>query len=171
MATSASLSEPQVLAHTKRRLFPEGDTQDTYAVVDTQFAREEWRPGQPVPAAIHETLAPYNHVRVGTGYPDLVGVRHLESDWLAVDRVGDDPPLVAVEAKGYAGGGVDVERGVVQAYDRLGEANAAYVAAPADAVTQTARALATELNVGVLAVDSGGDVRAVWVTASAGAAT
>ena len=42
MASAASLSEPSVLAHAKRRLFPDPGEPDTYAVVDTQFAVEEW---------------------------------------------------------------------------------------------------------------------------------
>ena len=159
MASTASLSEPQVLAHTKRRLFPDDGASSAYAVVDTQFATDEWRVGEPIPSPVRETLAPFNHVRLGSGYPDLVGVRSLESELLAVERFGDDPPLVAVEAKGYtADGAVGVRRGVVQAYDRLHEANAAYVAAPVDAVTPSVRTLATELNVGVLGVDTHGTV-------------
>ena len=64
-----------------------------------------------------------------------------------------------MEAKGYSDNrSVDVEGGVVQAYDRLHEANAAYVAAPEDAISQSARTLARELNVGVLGVDTGGSV-------------
>jgi len=43
MASAASLSEPRVLAHTKRRLFPDSDEENAYAVVDTQFAVEEWK--------------------------------------------------------------------------------------------------------------------------------
>lgn len=35
MASTASLAESAVLAHTKRRLFPDPDRDDTYAVVDT----------------------------------------------------------------------------------------------------------------------------------------
>ena len=157
MASAEPLSEPQVLAHTKRQLFPADDSTGSYAVVDTQFATDEWLGGQPIPAEIHDQLAPFNHVRVGTGYPDLVGVRLLDSAYLAVERFGDEPPLVAVEAKGYTDGGtVDVERGVVQAYDRLHEANAAYVAAPRAAISQSDRTLARELNVGVLAVEADG---------------
>jgi len=157
MASAEPLSEPQVLAHTKRQLFPDDDSTESYAVVDTQFAVDEWLPGQPIAAEVHDRLAPFNHVRVGTGYPDLVGVRLLDSAFLAVERFGEEPPLVAIEAKGYTDGGrVDVERGVVQAYDRLGEANAAYVAAPQAAISQSARTLARELNVGVLAVDIDG---------------
>ncbi len=158
MASAASLSEPQVLAHAKRRLFPDPDEPATYAVVDTQFATEEWLADEPIDPEVSATLAPFNHVRVGSGYPDLVGVRTLESDLLAVERFGEEPPLVALEAKGHVQGTVDVERGVVQAYDRLHEANAAYVAAPAGAISQAAQTLARELNVGVLAVDAEGTV-------------
>ncbi len=164
MAATAGLSEPQVLAHAKRRLFPDPDAADTYAVVDTQFAVDEWRPDEPVDPETRDQLAPFNHVRLGTGYPDLVGVRTLESDLLAVERFGEEPPLVAIEAKGYTGSpGVAVSRGVVQAYDRLHEANAAYVAAPADAIGQSDRTLARQLNVGVLGVGSDGGVEALEV--------
>lgn len=160
MSTTASpLTEPEVLAHTKRRLFPDDDEQ-AYVVADTQFATSSWLAGVEIDPAVRHALAPFNHVRVGSGYPDLVGVRRLENDLLAVDRLGDEPPLIAVEAKGYTDtGGVEVERGVVQAYDRLGEANAVYVSAPVDAVSQHARTLARELNVGVLGVGADGTVR------------
>ncbi|MHC3437132.1 hypothetical protein ACYJ1Y_03290 [Natrialbaceae archaeon A-gly3] len=157
MATS--LSEPQVLAHAKQRLFPAADDRGSYAVSDTQFATEEWLEGRPVPQDVREQLAPFNHVQVGSGYPDLVGVGTLESEFLSVERFGEQPPLVALEAKGYTDRGtVDVERGVVQAHDRLGEANAAYVVAPVEAISQSARTLACELNVGVLGVDGDGTV-------------
>lgn len=158
-SASRGLTEPHVLAHAKRRLFPEDVEDEAYAVVDTQFATDRWVEGERVDSDVSEILSPFNHVRVGTGYPDLVGVRALDDELLAVDRLGDEPPLVAIEAKGYTESGtVGVERGVVQAYDRLHEANAAYVAAPAAAISQSARTLATELNVGVLAVRSDGDV-------------
>jgi hypothetical protein len=159
MARAASFSEPQVLAHTKRRLFPDADEPNTYSVVDTQFAADEWLTGSPIPPAVREELAPFNHVQLGSGYPDLVGVRLLESDLLAVERFGDHPPLVAVEAKGHTTDGtVDVEQGIVQAYDRLHEANAAYVTAPERAISPSARTLARELNVGVLGVADDGSV-------------
>ncbi len=164
MASAASLSEPQVLAHAKRRLFPDADESNAYAVCDTQFAIDEWLPGHPISPTVREQLAPFNHVRLGSGYPDLVGVRTLESDLLAVERFGDQPPLVAVEAKGYTdAGGVDVERGVVQAYDRLHEANAAYVAAPVAAISESTRTIARELNVGVLGVTQEGTVEPLEV--------
>ncbi len=163
-SAAASLSEPQVLAHTKRRLFPDdGERGSSYVVADTQFSQSEWRPGHPIDPSVRDSLAPFNHVRVGGGYPDLVGVASVDADLLAVDRLGDEPPLIAVEAKGYASSGVDTQRGVVQAYDRLHEANAAYVAAPAAAITATDRTLARELNVGVLGVDAGGTVEVLEV--------
>jgi len=159
MASAASpLSEPRVLAHAKRRLFPD-DAGDGYAVVDTQFSSDQWLANEHVDPAIRDELAPFNHVRIGSGYPDLVGVRLLSDELLAVDRLGDDPPLVVVEAKGHTNrSAADVERGVVQAYDRLHEANAAYVAAPADTISQSVRTLARELNVGVLGVTPDGTV-------------
>ncbi|WP_293032398.1 hypothetical protein [Natronococcus sp.] len=165
-----TLTEPEVLAGAKNRLFPDSDD-PTYAVADTQFAREEWRPGKPVDPDVRDRLAPFNHVRIGGGYPDLVGVGRLESELLAVDRLGDEPPLIAVEAKGYASGGVDAQRGIVQAYDRLGEANAAYLAAPASAVSETDRTLARELNVGVLGVESDGGVAPLEVPRVVGSKT
>jgi len=162
MASAASpLSEPRVLAHAKRRLFPD-DAGDGYAVVDTQFSSDEWLANEHIDPDVKDELAPFNHVRVGSGYPDLVGVRLLSDKLLAVERLGDDPPLVVVEAKGHTNrSDADVERGIVQAYDRLHEANAAYVAAPADTVSQSARTLARELNVGVLGVSSDGTVEPV----------
>jgi len=164
MSSGALLSEPQVLAHTKQRLFPNPRESNSYAVCDTQFATEEWLHGQPIQAGVRERLAPFNHVRLGSGYPDLVGVRSLESDFLAVEHFGDQSPLIAVEAKGYTGSEVvDVERGIVQAYDRLHEANAVYVAAPFEAISQSNRVLARELNVGVLGVYVSGDVEPLEV--------
>lgn len=159
MAGTSSLSEPHVLAHAKGRLFPDDAASDTYAVTDTQFATDEWLPGHPIPEDVRSRLEPFNHVRIGSGYPDLVGVRVPEQELLAVDRFGDEPPLIAVESKGYAGSTPpDIERGVVQAYNRLHEANAAYVAAPKGAISSTDRTLARELNVGVLGVEDGGAV-------------
>jgi hypothetical protein len=164
MASTASLSEPAVLAHAKQRLFPDPEATKTYAVVDTQFVAEEWLAGERVDPDIRAQLAPFNHVRVGSGYPDLVGVRKLEADLLAVERFGDQPPLVAIEAKGHRENNVaDVERGIVQAYDRLHEANAAYVAAPAEAISPSNRTLARELNVGVLGVTGAGGVEPLEV--------
>jgi hypothetical protein len=163
MASAAELTEPRVLAHAKRRLFPESETDSSYAVVDTQVTADRWLADGSVDEEIRSTLAPFNHVRVGSCYPDLVGVTLPDDELIAVDRFGDEPPMVVVEANGYTDRGVDVERGVVQAHDRLDEANAAYVAAPVGAVSQSNRTLARELNVGVLAVTADGGVQAIEV--------
>jgi hypothetical protein len=161
MSSAASLTEPHVLAQTKDHLFPETG-EDGYVVADTQFAQERWVDDQPIDPGVKSTLAPFNHVQVGSGYPDLVGVRRLDDGLLAVDRLGEEPPLIAIEAKGYTGsGGVDVERGVVQAYDRLHEANVAYVTAPDSSITQSAQTLARQLNVGVLGVSRDGDISVI----------
>lgn len=157
MAAAASLTEPHVLAHTKTHLFPDDDT-DSYVVADTQFARDRWVDDRPIAAEVRSRLAPFNHVRVGTGYPDLVGVRKLDPEYLAVERLGEEPPLVVIEAKGRGSGGVDVERGVIQAYDRLHEANVAFVSAPTAAISSTDRTLARQLNVGVLGVAEDGAI-------------
>ena len=157
--STRQLAEPAVLATTKRRLFGSDEESGRYVVADTQFTVDEWLDGQPVSTALRETLAPFNHVQVGSGYPDLVGVHDLDDELLAVDRVGDRRPLVAVEAKGFTDGDtVDVERGIVQAYDRLDEANVAFVAAPRRGVGQAAQTMAAELNVGLLGVDADGGV-------------
>lgn len=161
-SATGELSEPHVLAHAKRRLFPDESEESAYAVVDTQFAADSWLSNQRIDPEVKKSLAPFNHVHIGSGYPDLVGVRTVESDLLSVERLGDEPPLIVVEAKGYSDSErIDVERGVVQAYDRLHEANVAFVAAPIQAVSQSARTLARELNVGVLGVRSDGHVEPI----------
>jgi hypothetical protein len=156
MAAADELTEPFVLAATKQELFT-AEPERGYVVTDTQFAQDRWLQSESIDQETKSVLAPFNHVRVGSGYPDLVGVDHLNDGLLAVDRFGDEPPLIAIEAKGYTQtGSVDVERGILQAYDRLHEANVAYVTAPRDAITQPERTLARELNVGILGIDQEG---------------
>lgn len=163
-SASESLSEPAVLAHTKRHLFPDNGEENTYAVVDTQFAQTSWLSEVDINAEIKQILAPFNHVQVGSGYPDLVGVRNFDSELLSAEERSDDPPLVVVEAKGYTETEtVDVERGIVQAHDRLHEANAAFVAAPISAISQSHQTLARELNIGILGVDVEGRVESLEV--------
>ena len=155
----SAVPEPQVLAHAKRRLFTD---EGSYAVADTQFSTDTWLANETIDEAVIDALAPFNHVQVGSGYPDLVGVGTVDEDLLAVERLGDDPPLIVVEAKGHdQSGTVDVERGIVQAHDRLGEANAAYVAVPISAIDGTDRTLCRELNVGLLGVTADGAVEPV----------
>ena len=110
-----NLTEPHVLAQAKRRLFPDNGATDTYAVVDTQFASGQWLAEKPIDSSTKEALAPFNHVRVGSGYPDLVGVRTLDSEFVATDQRSEQLPLVIVEAKGYTEqGSVDIDQGVKQ---------------------------------------------------------
>ncbi|MCT9097356.1 hypothetical protein [Haloarchaeobius sp. HME9146] len=170
VGSPSKLSEPVVLSHVKRSLFPEREASDSYAVVDTQFTMESWREDEPVDAATRDALSPFNHVRVGSGYPDLVGVGPLD-DSLVTGATGEsETPLVAVEAKGYRGDGhVDVERGVVQAHDRLTDANVAYLAAPTGAITTGTQMLARDLNVGVLGVSPEGSVTPLEVPHVVGA--
>ncbi len=161
MGLTTALSEPRVLAHTKQALFP--DSRDSYVVADTQFAKDSWLKGVEIDDGVRRELAPFNHVRVGSGYPDLVGVSTTEKlREFVLDDPGDvENALLAVEAKGYTGSGVDLETGVLQAHDRLSGANAAYLAAPLEAVTSGVRGAAREMNVGVVGVEAGGEVEVV----------
>ena len=69
MASAASeLTEPHVLARTKRELFP-ADADDTgYVVADTQFAQEYRVADRPIRPAAKGALASFDHVRAGSGY-------------------------------------------------------------------------------------------------------
>ena len=155
---AASLSEPQVLAHTKRNLFIE-DTDQGYSVCDTQFAQSEWLSGRKLSSQTRADLAPFNHVEIGGGYPDLVGVHPLKDAYLAGGERPTEPPLVAIEAKGHTeSGDVDIEKGLQQAYTYLPEANAVYLTAPADSITQGIQSAARELNVGLLSVAADGSL-------------
>lgn len=155
-----SLTEPKVLAYTKQGLFTKDNEEEQYAVVDTQFAKDEWLAGVEIDQTTREVLSPFNHVRVGTGYPDLVGVLHLDNEFASGSYSRDsEPPLVAIEAKGYRGNKrIDLETGVIQAHDRLAESNIVYLTAPRTAITPPIRSLPRELNVGVLGVTTDGDL-------------
>ncbi|MFB6283789.1 MAG: hypothetical protein ABEK59_07640 [Halobacteria archaeon] len=149
------LTEPDVLAATKTELFS-SDAETGYVVTDTQFAQTYWNDDEPIDKETKTTLSPFNHVSVGSGYPDLVGVEKLEPRYLACEPPEREPPFVVVEAKGYSQGTVDVEGGLFQAYDRLHEANIAYVSAPREGVNNSHRTLARELNIGILGVNRDG---------------
>lgn len=68
------LTEPQVLAAAKNALDTAFTNESGYAVTDTQFSTSQWLDQKPISDEIMEQLAPFNHVRIGSGYPDLVGV-------------------------------------------------------------------------------------------------
>lgn len=150
----AALAEPTVLATAKDTLYPHAGPDETaYAVTDTQFTVDTWG-SQPVPQSIRDRLAPFNCVQFASGRPDLVGAGMPATEVREADVTNAVTPVVVVEAKGVTdGGSVDVERGIVQAHSRLPEANLAYAAVPGSAIDQSARSLARELNVGLVAVD------------------
>jgi hypothetical protein len=148
---AATLREPAVLAAAKDRLYPETlDESGRYAVTETQFTVDTWSDWT-VPMAIRERLAPYNAIRLASGEPDLLGVGMPDAAVLNGDAASR--PVVAVEAKGTTTDGhVDVAGGIQQAHSHLPSVNLGYVAAPAAWVTDTDRAMARELNVGILGV-------------------
>ena len=149
---AATLAEPVVLAAAKDALYPDIENRPTrYAVTDTQFTRTTWGDWA-VPASVHDRLRPFNAIRLHSGEPDLLAVGMPAADVLDADAARS--PAVAVEAKGETSSAepADVARGIEQAHARLSEVNLGYVAAPAGSVTETARSLARDLNVGVLGV-------------------
>ncbi|GAB6878240.1 hypothetical protein JCM17823_05140 [Halorubrum gandharaense] len=153
---ASTLSEPEVLAFTKRRIFSDTSAAEGFAVTDTQFSTDEWLDGEAIPSEVTDELSPYNRVKVGTGYPDLVGAGKIPSDLYRGSRHDvQSSPLVVLEAKGHsADESVDPEEGVVQAHNRLAEANVAFVTAPSNAITEDTLSLGRELNVGIIGVSS-----------------
>ncbi|MEF8854012.1 MAG: hypothetical protein V5A24_00720 [Haloarculaceae archaeon] len=150
---ASTLAEPAVLAAAKDALYPGVEhAPGRYAVTETQFTAEAWG-DWPIPAEIRDRLAPYNAVRLASGEPDLLAVGIPDTEVLDADAAGT--PVVAVEAKGTAGrpGSVDVGRGIEQAHSHFPEVNLGFVAVPADSVSETHRALARDLNVGIVGVD------------------
>jgi hypothetical protein len=151
---TTTLSEPVVLAAAKHACYPSLETPNRtshYAVTDTQFAVESW--GEwPIPDHIHTQLQPFNAIRLSSGEPDLLGVGLPDVEILNAGAA--DTPVLALEAKGdnTTPADADITRGIEQAHARCAEANLGYVAAPIQSVTDTARSLARDLNVGILGV-------------------
>ncbi|MFB6092251.1 MAG: hypothetical protein ABEK02_04480 [Haloquadratum sp.] len=151
---AAALPEPLVLAAAKDALYPgEGAESEQYTVTETQFTRDAWGEWQ-IPAEIRNRLAPFNSVRLSTGEPDLIGVGTPTVEVFDLDTA--TTPVVAVEAKGDndAPEKADVARGIEQAHAHLAEVNIGYVAAPIQSITETARSMARDLNVGVIGVEA-----------------
>lgn len=158
---AVSLAEPTVLAAAKDTLYPNIDTSsDQYAVTETQFTQSTWG-GWTIPDALRDRLAPYNTIRLNAGEPDLLGVGTPATDVLNSDAA--TTPITVIEAKGHNTdpSAADVTRGITQAHAHLPEVNLGYVAAPAPSITDTARAQARNLNVGVIAVDDTESARVV----------
>jgi len=149
---AATLTEPVVLAAAKDTLYPDlDDGKDRYAVTETQFTQSTWG-GWTIPEALHQRLAPFNTIRLTEGEPDLLGVGMPATDVLNAEAA--TTPVAVIEAKGHNTdpSAADVSRGINQAHTHLPEANLGYVAAPAPSITDTHRALARELNIGIIAV-------------------
>jgi hypothetical protein len=158
---AASLAEPTVLAAAKDTLYPDIETSpDQYAVTETQFTQSTWG-GWTIPQALRERLAPYNTIRLAAGEPDLLGVGMPATEVLNGDAA--TTPVTVIEAKGHNSdpAAADVARGITQAHNHLPEVNLGYVAAPTPSITDTARAQARNLNVGVIAVDDSDSARVI----------
>jgi hypothetical protein len=149
---AASLPEPTVLAAAKDTLYPTcEESRDQYTVTETQFTQSTWGEWE-IPADLHQRLAPYNTIPLTEGEPDLLGVGLPAGDVLNPDAA--TAPVTVIEAKGHNTdpSNADIRRGITQAHAHLTDVNLGYVAAPQQSLTESARALARELNVGVISV-------------------
>jgi hypothetical protein len=151
---AATLTEPAVLAAAKDSLYPDLDTStDHYAVTETQFTKSTWG-GWKIPDELRRRLAPYNTIRLADGEPDLLGVGMPALEVLNADAT--TTPVAVIEAKGHNTdpSAADVRTGINQAHGHLSEVNIGYVAAPIQSITDQARALARDLNIGIIGVES-----------------
>jgi len=157
-----SLTEPEVLATTKKYLFPE-ENEYNYVVVDSQFTRETWLTDEAVNEEILDQLSPFNHIKIGNGYPDMVGVAQPPSNCILDDfSLQSNRPLISVEAKGYTrAGDIDLKSGIFQAYDRLLNSNLSFLAAPLDSFDETTISMSENLNIGLLGIDPKGEIEIV----------
>ena len=95
MASAEPLSEPQVLAHTKRQLFPADESAESYAVVDTQFATDEWLPGQPIPA--ERVVEAVDSACTGAAFLDLIDEQPTRT---ALTPLGEEVVRFAIDRYG-----------------------------------------------------------------------
>jgi hypothetical protein len=158
---AATLTEPTVLAAAKDTLYPGLDTSpDHYAVTETQFTKPTWG-GWEIPDDLRRRLAPYNTIRLADGEPDLLGVGMPALEVLNADAA--TTPVAVIEAKGHNTdpSAAAVKTGINQAHGHLSEVNIGYVAAPIQSISDQARALARDLNIGVIGVESPHDATLV----------
>lgn len=151
---TGALAEPAVLAAAKDTLYPDLDSRGSqYAVTETQFTQSAWG-DWPIPDSIRHRLAPYNTIQLTDGEPDLLSVSMPALNVLNADTAMT--PVTVIEAKGHNvdASAADVRAGITQAHGHLGEPNLGYVAAPTQTITDTARSLARDLNIGVIGVDT-----------------
>jgi len=146
------LSKPVVLATAKE--FLTRDVEDGYAVVDSKFGRQTSRSEQ-IPKSVRRRLEPINSLQMANGYPDaLISPPQGEAYRVSGTDSATVTPLAVVEAQGEAGL-KDQSAGqvaITQAHAHLEEANVGYAAIPKNSVTNRGRALARELNIGLIAV-------------------
>jgi hypothetical protein len=157
----AALPEPVVLAAAKDALYPDLDTTtERYTVTETQFTQSTWG-GWQIPDELRQRLAPYNTIQLSDGEPDLLGIGLPTHEVLNADAA--TTPVTVVEAKGHNTdpSAADIRTGINQAHGHLSEVNIGYVAAPRQSITDQARSLARELNVGVISVQSPHDATLV----------
>jgi hypothetical protein len=151
---AATLTEPTVLAAAKDTLYPDiGTSTDHYAVTETQFTKPTWG-GWEIPDDLRRRLAPYNTIRLADGEPDLLGVGMPALEVLNADAA--TTPAAVIEGKGHNTdpSAADVRTGINQAHGHLSEVNIGYVAAPIQSISNRARALARDLNIGIIGVES-----------------
>lgn len=153
----SGLIEPEVLAAAKEELLD--DESDTgYVIVDAQFRQETWG-GTAVAEPTRRRLRPISTLRLRNGEPDALLAPPRDGSYR--DRGVDtaELPLAVIEAKGQTADGSRnaVRVAITQVHRHLGEVNLGFAAVPEMAVTDQDRALARELNVGLLAVSSEGN--------------
>ncbi|ADJ16692.1 hypothetical protein [Halalkalicoccus jeotgali] len=151
---AATLAEPAVLAAAKETLYQNLNTDsEQYAVTETQFTTATWGTWT-IPDDVRRRLEPYNTLRLASGEPDLLGVGMPTEGVLNATTA--TTPVAVIEAKGHNNdpSKADVHTGITQAHGHLSEVNLGYVAAPLRSITNQARALARNLNIGIIGVDT-----------------
>lgn len=156
-SSSLPLIEPAVLMYSKEYLLPTESTEG-HAVVDTQFAVTDWG-STPVPTDVRERLEPMAPIRLSTGEPDMLVALPKESSYHTVGDINlMSPPLAAIEAKGKTSNSAAVSEAISQAHRHFEEVNISIASVPKSDIEQWHKQLASDLNVGLLGVESDGTV-------------
>lgn len=151
-----TLTEPRVLASAKDHLSQ--DTNEGYAVVDSQFRQSRWGE-ETIDEELRHRLQPINSLPMGNGYPDaLIAPPRSEAYREPAGEDVENIPLAVVEAKGEtASSNRNAGRvAITQAHGHIEEANVGYAALPKSIATEQDHALARELNIGLILVDDTG---------------
>jgi len=150
----STLLEPDVLAEAKHFLLP-SSSDNGFAVVDAQFKKETWG-DKSIDEATRSRLEPINALRMADGNPDAILAPPKPGTYRGdIHDDGETLPLAIIEAKGNTKHPTQnsTRVAITQAHGHLGEANIGFAAVPSDAIEETDRALARELNIGLLAID------------------